>query len=114
MNCTVGDLARITGLPAPCASLNDRIVRCVEAEIVHGEPGWRLDRELHFRMTGACRCTKTGETFADGDECAVDSLQDKYLRPIRGLPGQDETLRWAPVPRQDESIGEPAREGAAA
>lgn len=38
-----------------------------------------------------------------GSHRLVPLVRDSSLRPIRDNPGQDETLSWAPVPKQKET-----------
>lgn len=81
MNCKQGDLAvvvRLRGGSYRGIQLGS-IVECLSpARSPRGEPSWVIVRN--------------GGLF--GDLCIVDSA----LRPLRGNPGQDETLTWLPVP----------------
>lgn len=98
LNCRPGDLACIVGLPEPLRELIGRFVRCEEFYLANGVPTWRIDRRIDFVLRGGGRSTITGQRFADGDKVFVDSMSDKYLRPIRGTDGEDEMLRIAGRP----------------
>lgn len=91
MNCQQGDIARIIGIHPAVNDARDRLVQCIEAVVIGGEPGWKLDRRVEFVVAANCTCM--GQPFDKGDQCFFDTLQDKYLRPIRDQPGTDEILR---------------------
>jgi hypothetical protein len=96
MNCEQNDLARIVVIHPAIAHVADRIVKCVLLTTINGEPAWKLDRRISF--TAKTHFTAMGASFGPGDGAWFDTLQDKYLRPIRGLPGSDEVLREAGHP----------------
>jgi len=79
MNCRPGDLAIVRIQPGRVGrEHNDKIVRCVA--LFYGadadDPAWVVEPRL----------------------IPYEACRDASLRPIRGQPGQDETLTWAPVP----------------
>lgn len=105
MNCKPGDIARIVCPQPQLAELRDRIVRVTEPCDIAGEPGWVLAKRENFVMVGTGISTITDEKFGIGTPVYVDRLQDKYLRPIRGVDGEDEMLRIAGKPQQrDETL----------
>jgi hypothetical protein len=84
VNCELHDLARIVNMRPAAGDANDRIVRCMAAVMVHGEPGWELDRPVVFVATAPLRVPADGTYFARGQRVQFNRIRDKYLRPIRG------------------------------
>lgn len=82
INCKPGDLARII------RGVNrDRLVHVIcEHERIGLWTVKSLQRMYDYRR---------GYDFEPG---ALGTVDDASLRPIRGLPGEDETLRWAGKP----------------
>ncbi|MBI2725418.1 MAG: hypothetical protein HYX42_04130 [Polaromonas sp.] len=94
MNCKPGDLAIVVGLgPNNNGRIVEVVRHAVSGETVAGfiflakgpPPFWLI---------------KTTGTLLqwDGDSVTERVINDRFLRPIRDQPGQDETLTWAPVP----------------
>lgn len=89
MNCEQGDTAYFKGCSdnrcPDCAPLRGHVMTCVALDtfisILAEEPMWIVDPPQVIPL---------------GTMAAV---QDKYLRPIRGREGQDETLSWKEVPK---------------
>lgn len=109
MNCKPGDLARIYGMPPACANANDRIVKLKDQapDFLEGEPHWQLEHPVDFQMARGGRNKFTGELYEAGDRVYIDSCNDKYLRPIRGLPGTDEILLKAGKPKANDLAPRP-------
>lgn len=64
---------------------------------VHGEVHrYNVDKPA-FWITTTGRLLKG----VDGTAFTCGPCASRFLRPIRNPPGQDETLRWADVPRND-------------
>lgn len=90
LNCDRGDVAVvITG------KYRDRFVLCEEyiGDKVHGKAKdyWRIDRVLGMDHTGY--------------------ISDSILRPIRNLPGADQTLLWAGLPKDVQRVSIEDHEG---
>ena len=95
MNCREGDLA-ITRIPTcldgkfvTVLSLaqegdGDLFGHRVIGNDSWGGPTWWVDFHHPYSLNG-----KRGKKSL---------FYDKFLRPIRDTPGEDETLQWAPVP----------------
>ena len=98
LNCTKGDVARIVGMPDAVAELRDRFVTCKHLYFLQGVAIWQIEESISFVMLGNGRCKFTGVRFSTGMPVRVDSIPDKYLRPIRGVDGDDETLTWKRTP----------------
>lgn len=96
MNCKPGDLARTVGIVPLLDRANDRIVRLRNSPSFDGG-FWLLEEPESFLVTGLCH-TVQGRMFFPGDIAKFLSIHDNNLRPIRGLPGADETLVWAGKP----------------
>ena len=93
MNCRPGDLAIII------RSQNGNAGRIVEVmRPTVSRAGWWV-----VQMVG-----RPGSARNIGDEAIASnlferqraSIQDANLRPIRDSPGEDETLKWMPVPQE--------------
>ncbi len=98
LNCKPGDLARIVGMHPSLAEANDRIVKLQQLPpvVTDGLPSWRLTERVELVMVGNGRRGHT--SFWIGESVWFDEIPDKYLRPIRGTDGDDETLAWAGKP----------------
>lgn len=105
MNCVKGDLARIVNIHPALQEVHGRIVTCVKAGSLSGEPTWKLDRRIDFvALKNFCSC---GTSFYVGESVWFDEIPDKYLRPIRDQPGEDEILKIAGKPRRAENVNFP-------
>lgn len=85
MNCRQGDIAMVAtlaGYSGPQREVACQLlgipVRLVQAYLFHGEPAWRLERNVHI--------------YALGVHCEVQGIVDAILRPIRGGEGDDEIV----------------------
>jgi hypothetical protein len=96
MNCKPGDLARTVNIVPLLENGNDRIVKLRNEPPLPGE-FWRLEEPVSFVVAGLCHSLQ-GQMFFPGDIARFDVIHDNCLRPIRGLPGGDETLLWAGKP----------------
>lgn len=104
MNCQPGDLARIYGLPPSLADANDRIVKLTDEPPVvwNGDACWALVDAVNLVIASDCTNKFSREHFVAGDRAVIDVLADKYLRPIRGLPGTDEMVLKAGLPKAND------------
>lgn len=91
--CKQGDIARIVGVPDMLCELRDHFVTCVSMFVESDEVSWVIDKPIVFAFRGRGRHRITGEQFKPGDRVKVESIPDKYLQPIRGEGGSDETVR---------------------
>jgi hypothetical protein len=82
MNCQKGDLARIL-TPGP---FQDRIIRVTEYIDGLCGPEWYYEGQPF------------SATMSNGEDGWQLTFFDRVLRPIRGLPGTDEVLRYAGHP----------------
>ena len=83
MNCQKGDLAVIV------SGLNQgRFMFVLEAS-VYGADYWFVKV-----LGGPLEGTESGKKVF----LRKGHIEDNRLRPLRDTPGDDETLRWAPVP----------------
>lgn len=96
MNCKPGDLARTVGIVPVLERANDRIVK-LKNQPADPQGFWELEEPIALRVGGLCY-SKKGRMFFPGDVASFTLLHDSVLRPIRGLPGADETLVWAGKP----------------
>jgi hypothetical protein len=82
MNCKPGDLAVcISAKAAP--HLIGKIVKCLSIDFGFANPHWNTEPE-----------------FRDPSDGKIWVFKDSCLRPIRDQDGTDETLLWAPVPKE--------------
>lgn len=101
MNCKQGDLAIVVAAVNPenlgkivcCISFipQDALLR---ENLTAGHPGWITDIPLKTSLIGYPERKIT-----------LNFAQDSALRPLRGTPGEDETLSWAGKPRHVVDTG---------
>lgn len=105
MNCKQGDLAMIVRAPRQLDDVLGRPVRIKRLPPfdLNGEPAWFLEEQLSCVLPRGGYDAKD-EYFGPGTRVWFDTIQDKYLRPIRdpGDDAVDETLLRTPVPPGDE------------
>jgi len=99
-----GDIAFIVGMPYSASPLNYRVVRCVEQTMHEEERCWRFDRVLGCSLLAPDYFPLTGFVSA-GQQVYLDELQERYLRPIRDQPGEDESLQWVENQARRENAG---------
>ncbi|WP_156545811.1 hypothetical protein [Cupriavidus sp. D384] len=82
MNCKPGDMAIVLRADGAPASIG-RIVEVIEvAPDIDGQPAW----VVRFQGVGVCKNKETGELTLDTDA----DCPDAWLRPISGVPVEDE------------------------
>lgn len=92
MNCKKGDLAVTRGT----GRNSGRLVQCVEFMGRHRFGDGRIDE-------ATWQCDTLGQVLFDRGGAPWTGLvfiEDRYLRPIRGTEGDDETLTWAGKPEK--------------
>lgn len=89
MNCKPGDVAYTVGMPLP--ELNGRVLTVVRAYI----PGvsWQTNPVITFIVPpGSVIEDATGAQYPSGSDIRMSGIADKYLRPIRDQPGEDQMV----------------------
>ena len=91
MNCEKGDLAYIIKTEEPNSPALGKVVECYSMDGEHSlyGPMWLV------RVNGKPVVT------THGTSAITFHHPDDWLRPLRGNPGTDETLTWAPVPNKE-------------
>lgn len=82
MNCKPGDLA-VCIRASVAQHLVGKVVTCVSLSNQFENPHWFTEPEYRDPIDGK-----------------IWAFKDACLRPIRDQPGTDETLLWAPVPKE--------------
>lgn len=100
MNCLPGDLARVVGFPPHLGDANNRIVRLKNEPHVNGE--WVLEEPLIAWVSGPV--ISRGRVYMPTDEIRIKGIKDQFLRPIRYLVGEDESLVRTGKPKGDTNV----------
>lgn len=88
VNCKKGDIARTVNFGGGISHLNNKIVRCVEYELVGSLDGWVIDRPIRITATDTFH-TADRRTIRSGETVDVRWIGDAYLIPLDN-PGDDE------------------------
>lgn len=101
LNCRPGDLARVYVTDPTYRCIQDCIVKLKDEPyyMLNNEPYWDIEEPLMF-VAPRTDVNARGRLVYEGETVPVHGLPDRFLRPIRGMTGEDQILRIAGKPQE--------------